>query len=103
MRGNHPGSLSLLRPLVESSDEVHINTLLLSQNAQRSKLPPLVRSEVGADLRLWTPAAEPLDEVEVVGLQQPFRDLDESRVASEARFRVRMVHEPKDALLRRVA
>src|ERR1700730_18323394 len=89
--------------LVEGTDEVDVDPLLLAQDSQRPELPPLVRREVGADLGVAPPPSEPLDEMQVVRLKQPPGDLDQPRVAVEPRFRIRVVHEPEEALLRLVA
>src|SRR6476646_8676113 len=90
-------------PFVQCAYEVHVHALLLAQDAERSELPPLVRSEIGADLRLRPPPAEPLDEVQVVRLQQPLGDFDEARIPRQARLRIGVMHEAEDALLRLVA
>src|SRR6266568_9429618 len=79
---------SSFRVLIEGPDEVDVHALLLSENAQAAQLPPLVRREVGADLAVAPPPAEPLDQVQVVGLQQPPRDLDQPRVAGQLRLGV---------------
>src|SRR5690348_10891797 len=81
---------TLFGVLIEGPDEVDVHPLLLSQDAHSAELPPFVGGEVGADLGVAPRPAKPLYEVQVVGLQQPFRDLDKARVTRQPGLRIGM-------------
>src|SRR2546430_13551406 len=95
--------VSPLDVLVHGAKKIHVDALLLAQDAQRAKLPPLVWREVGRDLRLAAGLGEPLDQMQVVRLQQPHRDVDQMRALGQPGFVVDVMHQPKDPLLRLVA
>src|SRR4029077_2683799 len=88
---------------VQGADEVDVNPLLFAQDAQRPQLPPSAGRKIGPPLTFGSPPSEPLDEVEVVRLEQPLRDLDEARVTGQPRLRISVMHESKKTLLGLVA
>src|SRR6266853_6094884 len=59
-----------LRVFVHRSQKVDVDALLLAQDAEAAQLPPLVGREVGGDLGLAPALRKPLDQVQVVRLQQ---------------------------------
>src|SRR5262249_57325280 len=62
---------------------VLVHPLLLDDDTIRAEVPPLARREVRRDLRLRAGAAEPLDEMQIVGLRQPEREIQQRLVTGQ--------------------
>ncbi len=82
---------------------VDIDLLLLMDHAVRPQRPPLLRCEIGRNLRLRPAAPEPLDQVQVIGLRQPERQVDQVGILGEPRHAIDMSHKLQDVLLGSVA
>src|SRR5437764_12973378 len=84
--------VSPLDVLVHGAKKIHVHALLLPQDAERAKLPPLVWREVGRDLRLAAGLGEPMDQMKVVRLHEPHSDVDKVRVFGQPRSLVDVIH-----------
>src|SRR2546421_5546672 len=97
------GHFGRLGVLIHGAQEVDVHPLLFAQNAWAAELPPLVGREVRGDLGLTAGLGEPLDQVQVVRLQQPEGDVHQVGMPGQLRLVVDVVHQPEDSLLRFIA